>query len=120
MVEGERAIAFPVVRRATNEPDSPTVDTGTVQVWFWCPGCDEAHAVSVGGSEEGPKWTWNGSVDRPTFQPSLLTWKGDDARPRKRCHSFITDGRIQFLSDCSHPLANQTVDIPAPPAWLRG
>ena len=30
----------------------------------------------------------------------------------KRCHSFVTDGRIQFLSDCTHALAGQTVDLP--------
>ncbi len=32
-----------------------------------------------------------------------------------RCHTFITDGRIQFLGDCSHKLAGQTVDLPAWP-----
>jgi hypothetical protein len=32
------------------------------------------------------------------------------------CHSFVTDGRIQFLNDCTHPLAGQTVDIPEWPA----
>ena len=29
-----------------------------------------------------------------------------------RCHSFVTDGRIQFLSDSTHVLAGQTVDLP--------
>jgi hypothetical protein len=29
-----------------------------------------------------------------------------------RCHSFVTDGRIQFLSDSTHALAGQTVDLP--------
>jgi len=28
------------------------------------------------------------------------------------CHSFVTDGRIQFLGDCTHNLAGQTVDLP--------
>jgi len=28
------------------------------------------------------------------------------------CHSFVTDGRIQFLGDCTHTLAGQTVDLP--------
>lgn len=32
------------------------------------------------------------------------------------CHSFVTDGRIQFLSDCTHSLAGQTVDLPEMPA----
>ena len=29
-----------------------------------------------------------------------------------RGHSYVTDGRIQYLSDCTHPLAGQTVDLP--------
>jgi hypothetical protein len=28
------------------------------------------------------------------------------------CHSFVTDGRIQFLTDSNHALAGQTVDLP--------
>ena len=28
------------------------------------------------------------------------------------CHSFITDGKIQFLSDCTHDLAGKTVELP--------
>jgi hypothetical protein len=28
------------------------------------------------------------------------------------CHSFVVDGRIQFLGDCTHHLAGQTVDLP--------
>jgi hypothetical protein len=28
------------------------------------------------------------------------------------CHSFVTDGKIQFLSDCTHALAGQTVALP--------
>lgn len=28
------------------------------------------------------------------------------------CHSFVTDGRIQFLTDSTHELAGQTVDLP--------
>ncbi len=29
-----------------------------------------------------------------------------------RFHSFVVDGHIQFLGDCTHELAGQTVDIP--------
>lgn len=58
-----------------------------------------------------PRWTWNGSLDAPTFSPSLLvTWpqKGIE----QRCHSFITDGKIAFCGDSTHALAGQTIDIP--------
>ncbi len=29
------------------------------------------------------------------------------------CHSFVTDGQIQFLGDCTHKLAGQTVPLSA-------
>ena len=73
---------------------------------FHCPGCGNPHPFEVECAERG--WTWNGSMDLPTFTPSLLCNQGTDFV----CHSFVTDGRIQFLSDCHHHLAGQTVDLP--------
>jgi hypothetical protein len=32
--------------------------------------------------------------------------------PSPLCHSFVRDGRIEFLSDCTHSLAGQTVELP--------
>lgn len=83
---------------------------------FWCPGCDGAHKVSV-GQGSGPRWGYNNNPDAPTFTPSVLvTYNGRDAgidgAPPAICHSFVTDGRIQFLADCTHALAGQTVDLP--------
>lgn len=100
------------------------------RVAFWCGGCDEPHVISV---NQGA-WTWNGNAEQPTFSPSILVrgghyadgWKGpgcwcnfnerhpDLAQTRftcDRCHSFVTDGKTQFLSDCTHKLAGQTVEI---------
>jgi len=48
-------------------------------------------------------------MDKPTFAPSLLC-NGHD--PALRCHSFVRDGRIEFLPDCQHALAGQTVELP--------
>jgi hypothetical protein len=77
-------------------------------LWFHCPGCENAHGFHV------PQWNWNGSMDAPTFTPSLLC-NGSD--PKSRCHSFVTDGKIQFLLDCHHKLAGQTVEIPDWEDW---
>lgn len=74
---------------------------------FHCPGCKRSHLFEVDCASHG--WTWNGSMDRPTFTPSLLC---NANTSDLRCHSFVTDGKIQFLSDCHHELAGQTVDIP--------
>lgn len=75
---------------------------------FFCPGCKYSHPFHV-GSVGRPSWEWNGSMDKPTFTPSLLVFKDV---PEQRCHSYVTDGRIQFLGDCFHDLKNQTVEIP--------
>lgn len=32
------------------------------------------------------------------------------------CHCFVADGAMQFLGDCTHALAGQTVPIPE---WPR-
>jgi len=79
-------------------------------ICFHCPGCGYGHAVRIKGSE--PVWQWNGDLNKPTFSPSLLvngTWA------EKRCHSFIRDGKIQFLGDCFHHLKGQTVEPPEDP-----
>lgn len=34
------------------------------------------------------------------------------------CHSFIRDGQWQFLSDCAHSLAGQTVPMVPVPDWF--
>lgn len=98
---------------------------------FHCPGCNEAHAVTTGDGP-GPRWGFNGDYDRPTFSPSVLLksghfcsgqegkdcWCTYEARLGKPapfkcsiCHSFVRDGQIQFLSDCTHELAGQTVPL---------
>lgn len=110
-----------------------TIEGG--QLGFWCSGCECMHVVSVlpGG------WGFNGNYDKPTFMPSVLVTNGhyvkDWAERKKknptldcwctfnqkhpgitsfeciRCHSFVTDGRIQFLADSTHRLAGQTVAL---------
>lgn len=85
---------------------------GGNSLWFECPGCDMPHSVQHGAGE-GPRWGWNGNADSPTFSPSILVrYPWGPEQVEKVCHSFVTDGRIQFLSDCTHELAGQTVDLP--------
>lgn len=77
---------------------------------FKCPGCKYLHPfhVKAGAHHNGSTWDFNGDVDKPTFTPSLLV---NDHYPASRCHLFLIDGKIQFLSDCHHELAGQTVDM---------
>jgi len=64
----------------------------------------------------GPRaWTFNGTLDQPTLSPSILVrwreWNADGSETNHACHSFVRDGRIEFLGDCTHALAGQTVDL---------
>lgn len=90
---------------------------------FECPGCGRSHILPVTG-ERG--WSFNRDLDRPTFSPSILN-KGsrfptdeETARimagekidiEKTICHSFVRDGKIEFLNDCTHALAGKTVDL---------
>lgn len=79
-------------------------------LWFFCPGCDAPHSLNVGAGP-GPRWGYNDNPEAPTFTPSVLaSWT--ERAAKKVCHSFVTEGRIQYLADCTHTLAGQTVDLP--------
>jgi len=104
---------------------------------YWCQGCDMLHQVAVGDGP-GPRWGYNDNPEAPTFTPSVLV-QWDQAEPpatnadvvakirsgeivqtrvHKICHTFITDGRVQFLGDCTHQFAGQTLDLPdLPEDW---
>lgn len=61
-------------------------------------------------------WTWNQNVDAPTVMPSILTKGGgricrEGEYKEQVCHSFVSDGKVQFLTDCTHEFAGQTVDL---------
>jgi len=112
-------------------PSQPYHKPGQIQ--FFCPGCNEPHGINT-------TWTVTGTDDCPTVSPSILITSGhyvsfhkpgdpcwctyNAANPDRpgpvcrRCHSFVRNGRIEFLSDCTHKLAGQTVDIPEyPETW---
>lgn len=89
--------------------------------WFYCPGCmqeikihnpdytdEERKRLSVHCINVRDIHKFNGDADKPTFSPSLMY----NFIPGRICHSFVTDGRIQYLDDCTHPLARQTIDLP--------
>ena len=91
------------------------------RVAFRCPGCEGVHVIPVAPEQSGDSWGYNGNPDAPTFTPSVLVRTGravdpafvpEPGDPPEICHSFVTDGRIQFLGDCTHALAGQTVPLP--------
>jgi hypothetical protein len=109
-----------MVVRTTSRYGDPDDGPKWRTCWMWCPGCDHAAAIPVAGEDgtlpaEGPHWTWNGDLVRPTFQPSILQHESGSI---PCCHSYVTDGQWQFLGDCTHQLAGQTVGMVPLPDWL--
>ncbi len=79
-------------------------------------------------------WTWNGDTENPTLKPSILSkttrfttrgldqyneWckQGSPKLPTEFeseeivCHSWVNDGKAQFLDDCTHELKGQCVEL---------
>lgn len=109
---------------------------------LWCPACNEAHEITIEGAHA---WSWNGDTAAPSVTPSIkvsATRLGISESELDRilaethvageleavlskhrfqliCHFFLTQGRLQFLADCSHDWAGLTVDLPDwPPGAL--
>ena len=111
-----RELVSRVERRSENDPE----------FLFWCPGCGCCHWFKTTG--KGPCWTWNGDLARPTVDPSIRVQHGRyiteavqaaGLYPEKEigeyvpilCHLYVCDGKIQFLSDCTHAFRSRTVDM---------
>lgn len=76
---------------------------------FKCPGCNVIHTI------DNDRWDFNGDYECPTLYPSV---NGSGKRVNNgewydwRCHSWVKNGKIQFLNDSTHELAGQTVELP--------
>lgn len=59
------------------------------------------------------RWTFNGDFEHPTFWPSMVVdikhEVPSDGLVRE--HFFVRNGKIQYLRDCNHEMAGQTVDM---------
>lgn len=88
---------------------------GEVRLTFWCAGCNCRHVVRIvseGGGDVGC-WGWNGDMLNPTFTPSIkVEWFWGQKQEPRVCHSFVEDGNIRYLGDCTHEFAGQTFRLP--------
>lgn len=93
---------------------------------FCCPGCkgDDGegsglHILPIrgkGNTEGHPSWTWDGNLEAPTVEPSILTKWGLEGSII--CHSYLRNGVFEYLGDCTHKYANQKVALPPLPDWI--
>ena len=110
------------------------IKKGGAGLLFKCPGCNQFHTVS-------DAWSFNSDFDKPTLSPSVLvsgghysenfksgsdcwctytTKTGEQPFKCERCHSFINDGMIQFLNDCTHEFAGKTIELPELQECING
>lgn len=83
---------------------------------YHCPGCELAiehgfyHAIYADWLNKPTGWKFNGNEDSPTFSPSfkMTQPRGDITHI---CHIVMTNGRIEYCADCTHPLAGQTIEM---------
>jgi hypothetical protein len=84
----------------------------TLGYFFDCPGCQGGHFVTIKPfrAANGASWTFDGDLEWPTFNPSVLSRvEPTDGGKAMICHLFVRAGVIEFLPDCTHPLAGQKV-----------
>lgn len=91
-------------------------DHGREVALLFMPGVPCPVMIAISGQH--PVWSWNGDKRSPTFSPSILTrmpWAGKQVVN----HVFVRDGKIQYLSDCSHEYAGKTIDLPRLSEWPK-
>lgn len=74
---------------------------------IWCPACNQAHSFNT----ERGGWSWDGNWESPTIKGSFGLRDRGGNKPYV-CHSIVTAGKINFLTDCQHDKANTTMDLP--------
>lgn len=111
----EQARPIAIVQRQVH--GSTGEDLGDV-LYVQCPGCKSLHGPCIRrGVNERPVWEWNGDLEHPTLNPSILVTYGGRSQDM-RCHSYLRDGVWEFLSDSTHDLAGQHVPLPPLPGWV--
>lgn len=87
------------------------IENSTGRYVFFCPGCKANHIINTNPENNPYVHVLTGTLSRPTIRASVLS-KGDKQVGKPHCHSFVTDGKIRFLNDCTHELAGKTVNLP--------
>jgi len=113
-------------------PKAILSETNPTHVGFYCEGCKHMHYVNTAPQQSGPLWGFNGDLESPTLTPSVLNRTGHYCQGQKQppdcwncndaaangyegmcsvCHIFVTDGMIEYLSDCTHHMAGKKVPL---------
>ena len=107
-----------------------TPDRVGIRHYYWCPGCEAEtgfglHGIAINPNKQGngAGWDFSGTLECPTYAPSQKT-EGAKKNPNGGepiptcCHTFIRNGVIEFLGDCTHALKGQKVPMVPLPDWF--
>lgn len=91
----------------------------TGRVAYYCPGCKTLVYLNV-DNDGRPRWMFDGNFDKPTITPSVLQkvgpWGECHDVPERIgkvdiCHTFVRNGQIEYLGDCTHELAGKNIPM---------
>ena len=92
----------------------------TVLYGALCPACGFEHGFRVDAeywAREGQDvWQFDGNMESPTFEGSMLSNDGGAVKNKPVCHSHVKAGVWEFLDDCTHEMAGKQVPMVDYPA----
>ncbi|MEO7016286.1 MAG: hypothetical protein ABI067_07055 [Leifsonia sp.] len=91
----------------------PEIAHGCTEIYGYrihCLGCNDHIITTVGDKTKSSLLVRTGKFVDPNYEEDEALVKA--GLGSRNCHSFITDGKIKYLSDCNHHLAGQTIDLP--------
>lgn len=97
------------------------------EIKVWCPGCGSLHHFTVevfdteyrrpNGDPE-PVWGWDGNMEKPTFNPSMLAYYTVHLCPPDYEHHVVCEDP-ENCGESSHAILNSERWQPAPPPEER-
>lgn len=67
--------------------------------------------ITKGKRGESNKWSWNGSLDRPSLKPSIRTKYTDSKGMMTEIHYWLIDGVCHCLNDCKDGNQNKKIEL---------
>lgn len=92
-------------------------ENGLITAIFNCPACNDIHAFKYysdpfkyTNTDKDP-WKFNYNFDRPIIRPSISVDAGN-SNINYKCHSYVEEGFIKYLDDCSHAMKGLSIELP--------
>lgn len=99
--------AKPVIQDPETGTLTPCEPSEATHVWLRFPSPIEYHLIPIRGKANtlSDTWEWNQDTENPTLKPSILARTGEHT-----CHTYLTEGKVKFLNDCTHENAGKTME----------